>query len=596
MRELSLHPDTILACLQRHATDTPDRVAFSELDGATWTWRAWWRDSMSVAAALVSEGVRPGDRVAVLASNTPLWPIADVGILLAGAVSVGLFPTAAPAQVDEILRDSAALVALTDDPGQLAKVLAVRDGLPALTTIVTDGASDAEGVRHWKEWLANGAVLLADSARCAIVERRAEAVTPATAAVLIYTSGSTGRAKGARLSHATLLASARSSAETLGLSAEDRTLSFLPFCHAGERIFGHCTRILTGMSAVLVPDTRDVWRAAEQTSPTLFGGMPRFFEKAADALRSAARHATGADAERWERAERLGRERSTLRRLGHAVPESLRREWNEAVAVAASVVRAHFGDALRVATSGGAVLNAEVAALLDAFGVTVLGAYGQTEHLCGTMHRPGAYSFDGVGLPMPGSEIRIASDGEILFRRCALTFDGYHGLERETGEAFTRDGEWLRTGDLGELRPDGGLRVTGRKKELIALATGKKVAPLPIESALEEDPAVAQALCVGEGRPYLAAVLTLRASRAAEWAHANRAMPSAAADSPEVLAEVARAVERVNARLSRAEQIKRWHLLPEEFSVERGELTPTQKVRRAEVARLHRSTLDALYR
>lgn len=596
MRRLELHPDTLLATLQARAFESPELEAFRMLDGPSWTWSAWWRDALRIAAALVSEGVRPGDRVAILASNTPMWPIADVGILLAGAVSVGLFPTAAPAQVQEIVADASAIVALTDDADQLAKIVAVRTALPALMTLVSAAAAPGDAVRQWADWLADGEAILADPARREVLAQRAESIVPSQAAVLIYTSGSTGRAKGARLTHATLRASAESVATTLGLTAADRTLSFLPFCHAGERIFGHCTRMLTGMTAVLIPDAKDVWRAASTSAPTLFGGMPRFFEKGSDALSAAARGATGADAEQWARAERLGRQRSALHRTGVSVPPPLEAEWHEAVAIAAPVIRRCFGDSLRIATSGGAVLNAKVAAHLDAFGVTVLGAYGQTEHLCGTMHRPGAYGFDSVGFPMPGSEIRIASDGEILFHRSTLTFDGYHGLARETAEAFTPDGGWLRSGDLGELLPNGALRVTGRKKELIALATGKKVAPLPIESALEEEPFVAQALCVGEGRPYLAVLLTLRATRAEEWARVRGAAPAAAAQATDVLADIERAVARVNAKLSRAEQVKRWRLLPEEFSVERGELTPTQKVRRTEVAKLHRQAIDSLYR
>ncbi len=588
-----LHPDTLLARLREHATAMPEREAFRTMSGESWTLGSWWRDATRVAAALVGAGVQPGDRVAILAPNRAMWPIADVGILLAGAVSVGVYPTAAPAQVQEVLSDSGAVVAFADGREQLDKLLAVRSALPALRTVVSDANGPA--LVGWPDWLARGAAALGDLQRATAIGARAAAVTPSTPAVLIYTSGSTGRAKGARLSHRALLASADSVARTLALTTGDRTLSFLPYSHAGERIFGHCTRMLTGMSAMLVPDATRVWEAARESSPTLFGGMPRFFEKAADALRTAARDASPEDAVRWSRAEQLGRERSALRQAGRPVPRETESAWREAVAVADPVIHAHFGRALRLATSGGASLSSEIASLLDAFGVSVLGAYGQTEHLCGTMHRPDSYGFDSVGLPMPGTELRIAEDGEILFRRSALTFDAYHELPAETQAAFTADGQWLFSGDLGELLADGRLRVTGRKKELIALSTGKKVAPLPIESALEAEPFVAQAVCVGEGRKYLAALLTLRQTAAADWARTHGGAPTDAAAAPDVLAAVEAAVARVNERLSRSEQVKRWRLLPAEFSLERGELTPTQKVRRAEVARLHRSTIDALY-
>ncbi|MEO6447308.1 MAG: AMP-binding protein [Gemmatimonadaceae bacterium] len=591
---LVLHPDTVLAHFRAHAVAVRDDRAFSVLGGASWSWGEWWQASMQVAAALVRDGVQRGDRVAILAPNTPLWPIADVGVMLAGAVSVGIFPTAAPAQVAEVLADSGAVFALADGAAQIEKVLDARAALPALQTVV-GGAGDVEGASGWDAWMESGAHALDDSTLRAAVERRAADVAPADRAAIVYTSGSTGRAKGALISHATLLASAQSVATTLSLGAGDRSLSFLPYCHAGERIFGHCTRLLTGMSATLVPHSSLVWQAAEEFSPTIFGGTPRFFERAAEALRAAMRNAGDEDCGRWQEAERLGRARSRLRQQGSPVPAELEGAWSAAVNVASPVLHAHFGTALRVATSGGATLNVDAAALLDAFGVTVLGAYGQTEHLCGTMHRPEAYDFSGVGMPMPGSEVRIAADGEILFRRGALTFDGYHELDRESAEAFTPDAEWLRTGDLGALLPNGGLQVTGRKKELIALSTGKKVAPLPIESALEGEDFIAHAVCVGEGEKFLAALLTLRAQRAEEWARERGVAPGAAAAAPEVLAAVSNAVERVNARLSQAEQIKRWTLLPEEFSVEGGELTSLQKIRRAEIVRIHAASLRALY-
>lgn len=590
-------PDaTLLAAFAARATASADAPALHSLDGESLSWSAWAEAAWYLGGALVEQGVMPGDRVAILASNRPLWPIADLGILLIGGISVGLYPTSAPAQIAEVLADSGARVLIVDSQAQASKLDGLRTTLPALErVIVAEPASTDDPRDQWSAFLEAGAVAAAKSATAQTMRDRLQRVTPADTAVLIYTSGSTGRPKGARISHRTLLASAESVASALRLTASDSSLSFLPFCHAGERIFGQATRILTGMPALLLDDASAVWEGARSFHPTLFGGMPRFFEKAADALHSAARESEGPTRRQWERAEALGRERSRLRRAGAEIPPALETEWRSAVTVAAPLLERFFGTRLRLATSGGAPLLVAAAERLDAFGVTVLGAYGQTEHLCAAMHRPSRYDFTTAGPPMPGTELRTAEDGEILIRRSALTFDGYFARPAESAEAFSADGEWLFTGDLGMIEADGRLRVTGRKKELIALSTGKKVAPLPIEAALAADPWIAQAMCVGEGRKFLAAVIALRESSVLAWSLASGRDPADVVEDSEVVAAVASAVERVNAELSRSEQLKRWVLLPREFSLETGELTPTLKIRRAEVARLHAAAIDSLY-
>jgi long-chain acyl-CoA synthetase len=252
---------------------------------------------------------------------------------------------------------------------------------------------------------------------------------------------------------------------------------------------------------------------------------------------------------------------------------------------------------MRLATSGGAPLPEEVAEYLDAFGVTVLGAYGLTEHLCVAMQRPGRYGFDSAGPLMPGTGLRIAEDGEIQVRRGPLTFSGYHGRADATRAAFSADGAWLLTGDVGVLREDGTLRITGRKKELIALSNGKKIAPLPIESLLSQDPWIARAVLVGEGERYVAALLSLRPSMLERWARERGAdvEDPALHHDPGLVEQVQAAIDRVNEGLSRPEQVRRWALLPDDLSPERGELTPTLKVRRDVVAALHRDTIQSLY-
>lgn len=584
------------------AADEGERAALvvPALDGGSDRaigWREWADASRAVAAALVGAGVRAGAMVAVLAGNRPLWPIADLGILMAGGVSVGVFPTSAPAQLRQLFADAGVVVAICDTREQLGKLRAVRDELPALRLVVAEAAEGA-GETSWEAWLAAGRALWErDAGVRAEVERRTAAARPDTLALLIYTSGSTGEPKGARLTHRYLAASARSTQEALGLHAGDSSLSFLPFSHAAERVFGQFTRIHCGMSAALVEDHTRVWDAARRVAPTLFGGLPRFYEKVYEALTAERDAARGAERERWTRTLALGRERSRLRRAGATVPAALEGEWRQVGAPLLARARDFFGGRVRLATSGGAKLPAEVAELLDALGVTVLGAYGLTEHLCVAMHRPERYDFDSVGVPMPGTELRIAGDGEILVRRGALTFDGYHGRPAATRDAFTADGAWLRTGDLGALDARGALHVTGRSKELLALSTGKKVAPAPIEARLVEDPLIAQAMLYGEGRKYVSALLCLRRAAVEAWARAAAVeLPyGALVAHPDVRSRVQAAVDRVNETLSRPERVRRFVLLERELTLDAGELTPTLKVRRELVAERYREKLEALY-
>ncbi|HEX6036751.1 AMP-dependent synthetase/ligase [Longimicrobium sp.] len=562
----------------------------------TLTWRAWAERARAFAAALVANGHRPGEHVAILAGNGLEWPVADLGVLMAGGVSVGIYPTSAPGQVRQVLEDCGAAFVVVDTAAQLAKVRAVRHDLSGLRTVVATEADGGMDVIAWAEWMAHGEAALGGVPEIGhTLAQRTNDASPDDTAILIYTSGSTGEPKGAMLSHRTILASAASIRDTLGLHAGDRSLSFLPFCHSAERIFGLYTRILVGMEAGLVPDHTRVWKAAEAFRPTLFGGLPRFYEKAADVLRAERLTAAGDERDRWERTLTLGTERSRLRRAGQPVPPGLEDAWRTAGATLNDRARALFGGEVRLATSGGATLPLDVAEMLDALGITILGGYGLTEHLCAVFNRPARYAFDNAGPPMPGTELGIAEDGEVLLRRGALTFSGYHGRPRETADAFTDDGGWLRTGDLGRVDAHGALRISGRRKELIALSNGKKIAPLPIESALAQDPWIHQAMLYGEGRRFVSALLVLSRPELESWARRHAADPDdpSVVHDPRLYASIQAAVDRINAGLSNPERVRRFALLHLPF--EGDDLTPTLKLRRAVIAERHRDRLEALY-
>jgi long-chain acyl-CoA synthetase len=550
---------SVLDRFRELAATRGDVEAMRTPDGERYTWSEWYEASRKFAAALIDSGVQRGDRIAVLAANRPLWPIADLGALLAGVVSVGIYPTSASSQVIEMLADCEAKVLIVDSEEQVAKVLVGCDTLPKLMHVVSL-AGEEPGVISWTDWLTSGERALANGNAIAPLETAARESKGTDIAVMIYTSGSTGRPKGAQISLDCLRASAASTRATLALTDRDSSLSFLPFSHAGERIFGLYTRIVVGMPVMIVSDITDVWQAAATYQPTLFGGLPRFYEKVSEALRIAEQNGADSDARR-------------------------------------AIVKQHFGGRLRVATSGGAALPVEVARHLENNGVAVLGAYGQTEHLCVAFHRPDGYDFESVGVPMPGTELRIAGDGEVLIRRSALTFSGYHGLPDETRDAFTDDGEWLYTGDLGVITDRGTLVISGRKKELIALSTGKKIAPLPIEAALTDGIWISHAMLYGEGHKFISALLWLGRPAAEAWAAEHRSDSSLEqlAGQSEIRAAAGAMVQKVNANLSRSEQIKEWVLLGSELTVAGGELTPTLKLRRKDVAARYGHLLEHFY-
>lgn len=542
---------TVTAVLRRRARAHPERVALrspaaggTERPGAL-TWGEWWERSRRFGAALVDAGHAPGERVAVFAGNRPLWPVADLGAIGAATVSLGLYPSSAPAQVRRVLADSGAAAVVVDTEDRLERVLAVRDGLPALRTVVCRDAASGEAT-GWDAWLERGERALAGEAAVELDRRGTDAGAGDTA-VLIYTSGSTGEPKGARISHRCLIASAASIRDTLGLRGDDTTLSFLPFCHSAERVFGLYTRLLCGMEAALVEDVGRLWDVASDYGPTVFGGLPRFYEKI------------------------------------HAAVSGSGADWRD-----------FLGDRLRLATSGGATLPEAVSRGLHERGLTVLGAYGLTEHLCVAFNRPDRFDFSTSGPPMPGTEVRIGEGGEVLVRRGALTFGGYHGRPVETREAFTEDGAWLRTGDLGELTDEGSLRITGREKDLLALSTGKMVAPAPVEAALASDPAVERAVLFGEGRKFVAALL-VPSPRGLPGAGDAAGRAALAAD-PDVRARLREVVRAVNRDLSRTESVRRFLVAEADLREEAGELTPTGKVRRERVAERWADRLEALYR
>ena len=497
------------------------------------SWRQFEEETLDFATALLSLDLKRGGSVCILMGNVPEWPISDIGTIAAGGVGVGLYPTSSAEQIAYIINHSDAEFVLVDSREQLAKVLSVRDQLSKVRHVIAlEAASD--GVISYRDFISRGR---AERSRLApLLKERAEGAAPDDVAIMVYTSGTTGRPKGACLSHRYIMNSVESMRQTIPIYDTDVSFSYLPFCHVAERISGLYNRLYAGASVYFVDDLSRLGEYMLEVKPTVFASLPRFFEKI---------HARAV---------------SDMERL----PEE---EWP---CFKATKVKHYFGGRIRVATSGGAPLPLEVGEFFAAAGLPILQAYGMTENVCVAFNRPDNYKFGTVGPPMPGCEVRIAADKEILVRS-EMMFSGYYKAPEETAKVF-EDG-WLLTGDLGEFDEDGFLKITGRKKELIVTSTGKKVAPALLENMLKESHLISQAMVYGEGRSYLVALITGSADRE----------------------RVQSIVDGVNRRVSSSESIKRFAILERDFEIARDEITPTGKLKRDVITQRYSDLIESLY-
>jgi long-chain acyl-CoA synthetase len=578
-----------------------DRDAFYVRRGGGWagiTWAEFGRAACEFACALTAQGLGPGGSVCILMGNVPEWPVADLGTIIAGGVSVGLYPTSSAEQCQYIINHSDAEVVLVDTAAQLDKVLRVRDALTRVKTVVVldEGAARGRaGVVGYRDFLRSGRECR-EQLEPGIARRARDARTDDTV-IMVYTSGTTGLPKGACLSHRYVLGSVESLQGTVPLDDADVAFSYLPYCHVAERISGLYTRMYAGATTYFVDDPSKLWDYMLEVGPTVFASLPRFFEKVHARVVADLEESAPEERRRFAEVLRLGREISRLRQAGEGVPVELKEKYGQDCGPVLSRIKSYFGGRVRLATSGGAPLPGEIAEFFDALGLPILQAYGLTENVCVAFNRPDNYRFGTVGPPMPGCCVKIAGDGEILVRS-GMMFSGYYKEPEKTAEIFDADG-WLLTGDLGEQDADGFLKITGRKKELIVTSTGKNIAPALVENMLKEHHLVSHALVHGDGKSYLVALLTLNPSETEGYARAHGIDYESFADltrREEIVSLVRRIVEGVNARVSTTEAVKRFAILGHDLSVEADEVTPTMKVKRQVVSERYRDVLEGLYK
>jgi long-chain acyl-CoA synthetase len=557
------------------------------------SWDRFDEEAHDVATALLSLGLEKGSSVAILMGNVPEWPISDIGTIAAGGVGVGLYPTSSAEQCQYIINHSDAEIVLVDTRAQLEKILSIRRALPKVKAIVTlddSAASKSDQVISYQDLICRGRE---DRVRfSALLGDRAETAGAEDIAIMVYTSGTTGPPKGAGLSHRYVINSVESLRQTIPIVDTDVSFSYLPYCHVAERISGLYNRLYAGASAYFVDDLSRLGHYMLEVKPTVFGSLPRFFEKIHARIVADLEASPEMERQRFNSALDVGRRISRLRQSRTEVPKELRSEYDVEAAPILKRVKDYFGGCIRLATSGGAPLPLEVAEFFDAAGLPILQAYGLTENICVAFNRPDNHKFGTVGPPMPGCEVEIADDGEIMVRS-EMMFSGYYKAPEQTAEMF-RDG-WLLTGDIGEIDADGFLKITGRKKELIVTSTGKKISPALIENMLKEHHLISHALVCGEGKSYLVALITLNTAEAAEFARAH----GSAADNPARLDSmrklVSEMIDEVNARVSTTESIKKFELLEHDFEIEKDEVTPTGKLKREVVTERYRDLIESLY-
>jgi long-chain acyl-CoA synthetase len=541
-----------------------------------------------VALGLISLGIEPGQRVGVLCDTRAEWTVCGYGISAAGCVVVPVYPTSSARECEWVLGNSDACAVICEDGDQVAKIAPLRDRLPQLQHVIwIDGSP---GDLSLAELRRRGV----DGDRAVLAQRQAT-VAPEDPFTIIYTSGTTGPPKGVVLTHANA-AAACETVEAIGLIHDDElTYLFLPLAH----VFA-LTSILAsfylGTSIVYYGgDTKQILPELMTTRPTYLPSVPRIFEKlyvAAMKLRAAG---SAEDQARFDGAVQVGVAVRDLRARGEAVPDELATIFDRAEESLYSRVRGLFGGRINQAVSGAAPIAPEILRFFYACGVLVLEGWGMTETVAlGTLATPEHHRFGTVGRAVPGTEIEIADDGEVLVRG-ATVFSEYWRNPEASAETVV-DG-WLHTGDLGSLDEDGYLTISGRKKDIIITAGGKNLTPANLENDLKSSPYISQAMMHGDRRPYPVALITLDPEEILPWAQ-ERGLPedlTVLAAHEDVLALVQEALDEANAHYAPVEQIKRFAILQRDLSIEGGELTPTLKVKRAVVNERYGDVLDSLY-
>jgi len=581
------------------AYDKPDALKYKQ--AGAWhsvSHKRLYDDVKRIALSLEALGVEPGDRVAILSENRPEWLMADFACVMARAISVPLYPVLPAEQIEYMVRDSEAKVAFVSDPEQLAKIEELRGAAPSLGHVVTffDEPSGGAGVMTLKQLLEKGGAAgggLADEE----YRHRALAVAPHDTLTILYTSGTTGRPKGVMLTHNNLHSNVKGVLREFDIGTEDVSLSVLPLSHIFERMAGHYVMVDAGVTICYAESFSEVAKNILEVRPTVMTMVPRGYEKIYARVEQVASEGGAAKVRILRWAVDVGGKYVDRKLAGDSIGPWLRLQHTIADRLVFSKLRKQVGGRVRFFVSGGAPLNPQLARFFLGAGLNVLEGYGLTETSpVIAFNTPDDIMLGSVGKPIPGVEVAIAEDGEILTRGPHV-MKGYYKNPEETARAIEPDG-WFHTGDIGDLDSEGHLSVTDRKKDLIVTAGGKNIAPQPIENRAKNHQMVSQAVLIGDMRRFPALLIEPDFEALERWARSQ----GIDFDSRESLCSDPRVVELFEDQilgemedLARYERPKKIALLPKELSVENGEITPTLKVKRRIIEEKFSDIIAAIY-
>ena len=541
-----------------------------------------------LAFYLLSQGIQQTDRIGILSENRPEWAIVDLATLAIGAVTVPIYPTLSPQEIEVLLKDSGCRLLFLSTLSQLEKVEQV-----SLPKILFEGKTE-KGTLSYSETFPLGKGFRQLSPK--ILEERADSVKGEDLATIIYTSGTTGEPKGVMLTHANFLSNCDACHRVIPIYETDVYLSFLPLSHIFERLAGFYLMLYHGACISYAETLERVAENMREVRPTLIAGVPRFFEKLHDGILKKLEHAPPFKQKLAQWALAVGRKRATLAQEHRTPSLWLSLQLSFANRLVLGRLRQAIAPRVRFFISGSAPLSTDLIAFFASFGCTILEGYGLTETSpVVSFNRPGQAKWGSVGQIIPGVEVKIAEDGEILVKGPNV-MQGYFNKPRETAEVFWED--YFKTGDIGHLDPQGFLFITDRKKDLIKTSGGKFVAPQKVEALLKSDPFIEEAVVYGDRRPYPVALICPEFERVEAYAreygldHENR---QELLRHPEILSLFEKRLEICQKELARFEKVKRFALLDQPLTQAAGELTPTLKVRRRVLYEKYRSLLDSLY-
>jgi long-chain acyl-CoA synthetase len=574
--------DTIPRRVLRQAVERPSTIAYQAKVDGRWqptTWRTYAEQIRTAARALIALGLPAGGKVSILGFNRPEWVILDHAAMMAGGVPAGIYTTCSAEEVQYIIHHSESRIVLVENADQLAKVKAKRAELPLLKWILMMRGATATGadVLTWDDFLAK-----AEGVAEAELDRRIDAIEQADVATLIYTSGTTGPPKGVMLSHRNLAWTAEALLDIAGRPTDDVSLSYLPLSHIAEQMCTVHMPATAGSTVYFAESLEKVPENLKEARPTAFFGVPRIWEKFHAGLAGRLAQATGVKKRLADWARGVCTKVNAHRDRGEPIPAALGLQYKLADRLVISKVKAALGfdRAVRL-YSGAAPIAPDVLEFMASLDLPIAEIYGQSEDSGPTAcNLPGRTRLGSVGPALPGIEVKLAEDGEILVRGPNV-FLGYFKEPEATAEALV-DG-WLCSGDLGAFDKDGFLSITGRKKEIIITAGGKNIAPKNIEAMIKASPLVGEAVVIGDRRKYLTALVTLDEAAVKQLGDA------------EVRATIQKTIDEANQSLARVEQVKKFAILTKPFGIDSGELTPTMKIKRKVVAQKFAREIDKMY-